>query len=144
MCKLARHLVWYWRSLKLLFVKLLAQSKTGVWLCMPHSKVRLVSYQCCQNHNSAEHTLSNGGGGGVLAKCRSTIFSASGLHSTTKFSLKSTSTKFVNKLQLISDKSTIYNEKQVKSTILTKLWKNLSTNLHLFWFLVYNLQLFWP
>jgi hypothetical protein len=47
---------------------------------------------------------------------RSTIFSTSNLHSTTKFCQKSTSTKFVNKMLMLV-KSTIYDVKQVISTI---------------------------
>ena len=76
------------------------------------------------------------GGGGVLAKCRSTIFSASGQHSTSK--------KIVNKMQLILDQSTIYNEKQVKSTILTKVCKNGSSHLHIFFISYLQSTTFWP
>ena len=47
-------------------------------------------------------------------------------------------------MQSIWDKSTIYKEKQVKSTNLTKVWNNWSTNLHIFQFLIYNLQIFGP
>ena len=83
-----------------------------------------------------------GGWGGVLAKCRSTTFSASGLHSTTKFCQKSTSTKFVNKVNQILVTSTIYNIKSEKSTILTKVGIFSSTNLHIFWSYIYNLQVF--
>ena len=79
---------------------------------------------------------------GVLAKCRSTTFSASGLHSTTKFCQKSTSTKFVNKVNQILVTSTIYNIKSEKSTILTKVGIFSSTNLHIFWSYICNLQVF--
>ena len=47
-------------------------------------------------------------------------------------------------MQLILDKSTIYNEKQVKSTILTKVRKIDLQIYTFFLFLIYNLQLFCP
>ena len=56
---------------------------------------------------SPRPTLVQGGGG--LAKCRSTICSALGLHSTSVFCQKSTFTKFVNKMQSVLDKYKIYN-----------------------------------
>jgi hypothetical protein len=46
-------------------------------------------------------------------------------------------------MQLILDKSTIYIEKQAKSTILTSLKKLIYKSTH-FLFLIHNLQLFWP
>ena len=64
------------------------------------------------NFASTPRTFYKGGVRGVLAKCRSTTFLAFGLHSTSLFCQKSTSTKFVNIKQSVLDKSTIYNEKQ--------------------------------
>ena len=53
---------------------------------------------------------------------RSTTFSAPGLYSTTIFCQKFTSTKFVNKMQLILYKSTIYNFHQSLENIDTHLF----------------------
>ena len=83
--------------------------------------------------NSHKLILGRGGGGwlgGVLVKCRSTIFSAIGLHSTSKFcqkftSLESLLTKYI-KFWIN------YNTKQGISTIFTKVRFFSSTNLHIF------------
>ena len=72
------------------------------------------AYSLCSSANfaSTPRTFYKEGVRGVLAKCRSTTFLAFGLHSTSLFCQKSTSTKFVKIKQQVLDKSTIYNEKQ--------------------------------